>query len=166
VRRVLYYDILEKHPQFCELYDIAILFDVIEHIENTKPFLDAAFYHLKPGGVLLVNVPALMALFGEYDMVAGHYRRYTQKTLAEEFAPFDATIADQVYWGFSMIPLLYLRKLVLKGSIDDNQTIRTGFSPPSPIAHAFLKSAMKLETTLLKRPPLGSSVMSAIRKRP
>jgi SAM-dependent methyltransferase len=162
--RILYYDILEKRPEFRERYDVAILFDVVEHIEQTRPFLEAVFFHLKPGGVVLVNVPALMRLFGVYDTMAGHFRRYTQRSLAEEFAPFDATVLDQVYWGFSMVPLLWLRKQVLKGQTDESRAIRTGFQPPSAMAHSILKGAMTLETAILKRPPLGSSVMSAIRR--
>jgi SAM-dependent methyltransferase len=162
--RVLYYDILEKRQEFRDQYDVAILFDVVEHIEKTHPFLDAVFFHLKPGGVLLVNVPALMTLYGAYDTAAGHFRRYTQRTLAEEFAPFNATVLDQVYWGFSMVPLLWLRKQMLRGQTDEARTIRTGFRPPSTMAHLILKGAMTLETAIMKRPPLGSSVMSAVRK--
>jgi SAM-dependent methyltransferase len=164
VRRVLYYDILEKREEFRDRYDIIVLFDVIEHIEHTKPFVDAVLFHLKPGGVLLVNVPALMRLYGRYDTAAGHYRRYTKRTLAEEFAPFDVTVVDQVYWGFTMVPLLLLRKLLLRNDLSDDRTIRTGFSPPSPAAHTLLKGAMAIETQVLKRPPVGSSVLSAIRK--
>jgi len=164
--RLLYYDILEKRAEFREQYDVIILFDVIEHIEHTRPFLEAVFFHLKPGGFVLVNVPALMGLFGVYDTVAGHYRRYTRRTLAEEFRSFDATVADQVYWGFSMVPLLWLRKQLLRGKNDEVETIRTGFLPPSPIAHSLLKSVMAIESTVLPRPPFGSSVMGAIRKNP
>ena len=80
--RVLYYDVLEKREEFRDRYDVAILFDVIEHIEPTRPFLDAVLFHLKPGGILLVNVPALMTLFSVYDKVAGHYRRYDRQMLA------------------------------------------------------------------------------------
>jgi SAM-dependent methyltransferase len=163
--RVLYYDIVEKRPEFREQYDVIILFDVIEHIEPTRPFLEAALFHLKPGGVVLVNVPALRGLFSVYDTVAGHYRRYTLDTLAAEFASFDVSVVDRVYWGFSMVPLLWLRKQVLRGQTDANQTIRTGFVPPSPAAHALLKAGMKIETAVLKRPPIGSSAMMAIRRR-
>jgi SAM-dependent methyltransferase len=163
--RILYYDILERRPEFRERYDVAILFDVVEHIEDTSPFLEAVFFHLKPGGVALINVPALMTLFGAYDTIAGHFRRYTQRTLAEEFARLDATVLESVYWGFSMVPLLWLRKQVLRGQTDAVHTIRTGFRPPSTMAHALLKTAMNLETAVLKRPPLGSSVMSAVRKK-
>ena len=164
VRRVLYYDILEQRREFHERYDVILLFDVIEHIEHTRPFVDAVLFHLKPGGVVLVNVPALMTLFGRYDTAAGHFRRYTKRTLADEFKPFDVTVVDQVYWGCSMVPLLLLRKLILREDLSEDRTIRSGFYPPSPIAHTLLKTAMNLETSLLKRPPVGSSVMSAFRK--
>ena len=164
--RVLYYDVLEKRAEFRDRYDVAILFDVIEHIEPTRPFLEAVLFHLKPGGVLLVNVPALMTLFSVYDKVAGHYRRYDRQMLANEFAPFDTTVIDQAYWGFSMVPLLLARKFVLRGETDEAQTIRTGFVPPSPAAHALLRRVMTAESSLLGRPPFGSSLLAAVRKNP
>jgi SAM-dependent methyltransferase len=162
--RILYYDILEKRSDFREKYDLTILFDVVEHIENTEPFIEAVLFHLKPGGVALINVPALTALFSTYDTIAGHFRRYTRQTLAKEFERFDVTVIDQVYWGFSMMPLLWLRKRMLRGETNEARVIRTGFRPPSPTAHVLLKAVMTLETAILKRPPLGSSVMAAVRK--
>jgi 2-polyprenyl-3-methyl-5-hydroxy-6-metoxy-1,4-benzoquinol methylase len=52
--------VLEKREEFRNQYDVAILFDVIEHIEPTRPFLEAVLFHLKPGGILLVNEPAFV----------------------------------------------------------------------------------------------------------
>jgi len=63
-----------------------------------------------------------------------------------------------------MVPLLLLRKLVQREELSEDRTIRSGFYPPSPLAHRLLKGAMALETSVLKRPPVGSSVLSAIRK--
>lgn len=162
--RILYYDILEKRADLHQRYDVVILFDVIEHIEPTGPFLEAVFSHLKPGGIVLVNVPALMSLFGVYDTVAGHYRRYTQATMAKEFANLNATVLDQVYWGFSTVPLVWLRKYVLRPQTSQARAIQTGFSPPSKLVHSILWRTMAIETALIRRPPLGTSVMSAIRK--
>jgi SAM-dependent methyltransferase len=162
--RVLYYDLLEERRDFKGAYDVAILFDVLEHIEDTQPFLKAVLYHLKPGGVLLVNVPALMALYGVYDEVAGHYRRYTKATLAREFAALDATVLRQTYWGFTMVPLLWARQKLLRGRTRHDEVIRTGFVPPHPWVHGALRATMAAELALIKHPPLGSSVMFAIRK--
>jgi SAM-dependent methyltransferase len=164
MERVLYYNILEETPEFRERYDVVLLFDVLEHIEDTKPFLKSVLFHLKPGGVLLINVPALMPLYGMYDTLVGHHRRYTRQTLAGEFDPFDVTVVDQVYWGFSMVPVLWLRKQVLGEHTGGADAIRVGFVPPSPIAHSILKGIMSVETSLLKRPPFGSSLMGAFRK--
>jgi 2-polyprenyl-3-methyl-5-hydroxy-6-metoxy-1,4-benzoquinol methylase len=162
--RIFYYDLLEKRRAFKDGYDVAILFDVLEHIEETQAFLEALLYHLKPGGVLLVNVPALMTLYGVYDEVAGHYRRYTKATLAQEFVHLDVTMVRQLYWGFSMLPLLWLRQRLLHSRTRRDQVIRTGFVPPHPWVHSALRATMAVETALIKSPPLGSSVMCAVRK--
>jgi len=162
--RILYYDILEERRDLAAAYDVIILFDTLEHIEHTQPFLKAVFHHLKPGGVLLTNVPALMGLFGIYDKVAGHYRRYTTATLAREFTAFDVTVLDQLYWGFTMVPLLWLRERVLSDAMGDDAVIQKGFVPPHPVVHSLLKAVMKVETAIVKRPPLGSLVMNAVRK--
>ena len=164
LERVLYYDVLERREEFRSHYDVALLFDVIEHIEQPGPFIDAVLFHLKPGGILLVNVPALMSLFSVYDEVAGHYRRYDRLMLATEFSGFDVTVVEQVYWGLTMVPLLMARKVVLRGETSEAQTIRTGFVPPSRAAHALLKRVMAAESGLVSRPPFGSSLLAAVRK--
>lgn len=164
--RILYYDILEERRDLADAYDVVILFDTLEHIEHTHAFLKAVFHHLKPGGVLLTNVPALMTLFGVYDKVAGHYRRYTKETLAREFTPFDVTVVEQVYWGFTMVPLLWMRQQRLRDHMSEAAVIQKGFVPPHPWVHALLKAVMTVETRFMKRPPVGSSVMSAVRKNP
>jgi len=164
LERVLYYDVLERSAEFRGRYDVAILFDVVEHIEHPRPFLEAVLLHLKPGGTLLVNVPALMTLFSGYDVVAGHYRRYDKAMLAAEFSGLDATVVDQAYWGFTMVPLLIGRKFALRHETGEAQTIRTGFVPPSPFAHRLLKGLMTIETALVQRPPFRSSLLAAIRR--
>jgi len=161
--RIFYYDVRERRPDFKDAYDLTILFDVLEHIEDTRPFLEAVLYHTKPGGVLLVNVPALMTFYSVYDEVAGHFRRYSKETLSQEFVGLDATIVRQLYWGFSMLPVLWVRQQLLRGKRRD-QVIQSGFVPPNLIIHTLLKAAMVTELAVIKSPPLGSSVMCAIRK--
>jgi SAM-dependent methyltransferase len=61
-------------------------FDVVEHIEEPKEFLDEVHRVLRPGGKLIVTVPAFTLLWGDEDDVAGHFRRYTRSSLSMEFA--------------------------------------------------------------------------------
>jgi SAM-dependent methyltransferase len=163
--RVLYYDILEQRAGFVAAYDVVILFDVLEHIDATQPFLDAVLNHVKPGGFLLVNVPALGSLFSAYDRAAGHLRRYDRLALAAELAPSRLEIRDMRYWGLSLVPLLALRKLLLSRVGSTDTVIRTGFRPPGQVAHALLKGVMRIETLLAGGgTPMGSSLLLAGRK--
>src|SRR3989304_4840876 len=106
------------------------LFDVLEHIDLTESFLRAALHHLKPGGLLMLNVPSLELLYSRYDTAAGHHRRYRKRTLRVEVEPLGMKVEDIRYWGMSMVPLLLLVKLLLARSADDDDAIiRKGFRP-------------------------------------
>ena len=57
------------------------LFDVIEHIEDDLAFLRSMRNLLKPGGRLYATVPAYPLLWSGEDPAAGHFRRYTGKSI-------------------------------------------------------------------------------------
>ncbi len=163
---IRYYDVEERRPAYLDSYDVITCSDVIEHIEDPTPFLDAVVAHLKPGGLLLLSVPALPGLHSAYDEAAGHVRRYTRASLSAECDGLDLEVIETRYWGLSMVPLLALRKLWVQRPGEGASVLRDGFVPPGRIAHAALRSVMRVETRLLRRPALGSSVMLAARRRP
>lgn len=159
------YDIHDRRDELREAYDFLVLFDVIEHIEETKPFLDSALYHLKPGGLLFVNVPAFGWLYSRYDRVAGHVRRYHKTQLRYELEASDVLVLDMRYWGLSLIPLLVLRKALLAFKArEEDEVIRFGFKPPSTLLSNLLSMLMVVETTLLQRTPFGTSLLAVARK--
>lgn len=164
--RLLYYDITDRKPEMHEFYDVIVLFDVLEHIENTKPFIEALLYHLKPGGHLLVNVPALQPLYSVYDKVQGHCRRYNKESLASEFKDFPMEIKQVSYWGLANVPIILARKLWLALTPEQNpeQLFQQGFKPPGTILNQALLRLMKIEMGLLNHPWLGSSVLMTCRK--
>jgi SAM-dependent methyltransferase len=163
--RIFLYDVLEKRERFREAYDLILLFDVLEHVEPTARFLEAVLYHLKPGGHLLLNVPALPSLYGRYDVAAGHHRRYGRASLLAELRGLPLLPLEARYWGLSLVPLAAARKLLLGVGRSAEHTIERGFEPPGRLAHALLKGWMELETRLLRRPPLGASLLLLARKR-
>lgn len=159
--RHLYYDVRDRRPDLLGAYDAAILYDVIEHVEHPQALLDSVARHLKPGGLLLLNVPALQSLFSAFDVAAGHYRRYDRRTLADELAGWE--ILDLRYWGFALVPLLWVRKLLLRAPTDE--TIRRGFGPPGGFTRFCLRSLAAVETALLPRGPVGTSLLAIARAR-
>jgi 2-polyprenyl-3-methyl-5-hydroxy-6-metoxy-1,4-benzoquinol methylase len=64
-----------------KLFDVILYIDVIEHIEKDDEELRLATQFLKPGGILIILVPALQWLFSPFDQAIGHYKRYTMTTL-------------------------------------------------------------------------------------
>ncbi len=157
--RLFFYDIFDQEPSMLGRYDAVFLLDVLEHIEDDKSFLEAALRHLRPGGVMIVNVPASMSLYSRYDTVAGHVRRYRGATLGRVFR--EAGLEPDVlrYWGMSMVPVLLVRKacLNIKGP---EETIRFGFAPPNAAANMVLTSLMKIETALPFAAPFGTSLLA------
>jgi SAM-dependent methyltransferase len=84
-------DILQldlAHPDFQseyftvkEKFDSIFLLNVLEHLEDDHAAIANCGYMMKPGGNLVVLVPAYRWLYCSLDKELGHYRRYTQKTL-------------------------------------------------------------------------------------
>jgi SAM-dependent methyltransferase len=163
--RVLCYDVLEPAPELLGRYEVVLLFDVLEHIADPRPFVRALSRHLRPGGHLFVNVPAGPWLFAAYDAAAGHVRRYDRASLAAELATGDLELRDLRYWGLALVPLLLARKLLVRSAGSNGACVRRGFEPPGRLVHALLHAVLRAETSVLARPPLGASLLLAGRRR-
>ncbi len=74
-----------------EQYDFACAFEVLEHMEDDVKALEQWRELVRPGGSLVLSVPAHPRLYGPWDELAGHYRRYRRAELEErlERAGFD-----------------------------------------------------------------------------
>ena len=75
---VVYSDITELSKMSS---DFIYTLNVLEHIENDHQALFQLFATLRPGGRLLVYVPAFAILYTSMDRKVGHYRRYSRKSL-------------------------------------------------------------------------------------
>jgi len=70
------------------LFDLVLLLDVIEHIEDDAGFLDGSVLpHLSPSSLVVVSVPAYQALFTSHDEALAHHRRYSPRRLRDLLAP-------------------------------------------------------------------------------
>jgi hypothetical protein len=157
-----YYDILERHVAFEERYSSIFLFDVLEHIQDEDAFLRAALFHLSKDGVLYVNVPALHVLYSAYDIAAGHVRRYNIETLRRIAARNGLTILEWTYWGLPLIPLLFLRKLLLASARNQN-VIQRGFDPGTVSLNEVMMVWSRCEW--IPQKISGTSLMAALKRQ-
>ncbi|MEO8416363.1 MAG: class I SAM-dependent methyltransferase [Ginsengibacter sp.] len=77
-------------------YDSILYIDVIEHIADDTVELRNAYKILKPGGRLIILVPAHNALYSSFDKALGHYRRYNKQML-KSILPANMLIENLYY---------------------------------------------------------------------
>lgn len=65
-------------------FDFIYSLNTLEHIEDDKAVFADFFQWLKPGGTLLIYVPAVPHLYSRFDASIGHFRRYTRTELIEK----------------------------------------------------------------------------------
>ncbi|MDA0679085.1 MAG: class I SAM-dependent methyltransferase [Proteobacteria bacterium] len=77
----------KAHKDLAEVADSSIdyLFtlNVLEHIEDDSSALREIFRVVRPGGRLLIYVPAFMSLYTSMDLHVGHHRRYRMAQLVD-----------------------------------------------------------------------------------
>jgi SAM-dependent methyltransferase len=151
-------------------YDAVLALDVIEHLDDDKLAVGRLGTLLRPGGILIVSVPALPDLFSEFDRIQGHRRRYLPDDLRRVFAGSGLNIERILWWGQWLVPLLVRQRATLKPRPGD---------PASEVYRRYLKLPpwpLTLPLTLLfrleERPALrcrlktGTSLFAVGRKPP
>lgn len=106
----------EKLPQTIPdgSQDAICLFDVLEHTQNDLLAIEHLARKLKPGGRLILTVPAYMFLWGQQDEVSLHYRRYTKRSLAAKLRKSGFTIERATYFNTLLFPPIAAFRLLAR----------------------------------------------------
>ncbi|HEX8737913.1 MAG TPA: methyltransferase domain-containing protein, partial [Pyrinomonadaceae bacterium] len=94
--------------------DSIIYVNVLEHIEDDRHELKLIYDSLSDGGRCFLFVPALMALYGEFDRKLGHYRRYTKKELEDKCQAAGFKLLKSKYFDFAGVVPWYVNYRLLK----------------------------------------------------
>jgi SAM-dependent methyltransferase len=142
---------------------VVVLADVIEHIDDEGPCLDAAHRALAPGGALIVTVPAYMFLWGPSDELNHHKRRYTADRLRRVIEP-KFSIEHLTYFNtmlFGLVVAGRIAEVLLRRAGDDTAKL-----PPAPLNRA-LAAVFRTEASIVPRRqlPFGVSLLCIARKR-
>lgn len=90
------------------------LFDVLEHLDDDESTLRALFRALRPGGMLVLTVPAHPSLFDEADVIAGHRRRYRSGQLRERLVSAGFEVARLTHFMAPLACVLAALRLALR----------------------------------------------------
>jgi hypothetical protein len=69
---------------------------------------------LKPGGLIILTVPAHSWLWSRDDVIAGHYKRFTKKHLKNAFLSSGLQPLHLRYFFSAILPFLLLRSWIKK----------------------------------------------------
>lgn len=149
-------------------FEAACLFDVIEHLDAPASALREALRCVRPGGLLVGTVPALMWLWSGIDERAGHKVRYTTRTLSALLRGVEgAAPVEVVPFNRALVPLIWLQRRVVGRAADTAHAVQNLAVPAWPV-NAALGGLVMLEqglSPLLDRSGLqGSSLWFALRR--
>ena len=89
-----------------EFFDLILVADVIEHVEDDMAILQYLSELLNKNGQILITVPAFDFLFSNKDKVLRHYRRYTKKNIKKIISKYFNITKLSYYNFFLFIPIV------------------------------------------------------------
>jgi len=131
-------------------YDLIGAFDVIEHIDDDQAALASIARRLKPGGKLVVTVPAHQWMWSAHDVVNHHKRRYSKRALRALVQGSSLKLERSGYFNSLLFPLAVAERLSSKLRGKDDADL----SLPPRLLNAALERVFALERHLVARLPL------------
>ena len=142
--------------------DVALLLDVLEHVDDEAAVLQAAHDTLAPGGTLVVTVPAYAWLWSSHDVAVGHRRRYTAASLRAALTAAGFAVMHLSYFNILLLPAI----AVVRGWKRLRRDPRHDLVRPPAVLNATLARVFALEAALVPRVrvPAGASLVAVARR--
>jgi SAM-dependent methyltransferase len=142
-------------------FDLVALLDVLEHVEDDRAALRSIARRLKPGGALLLTVPAFPWMWSAHDVVNHHHRRYTKNTLRAAITEAGLNASFMGYFNSILFPAAAGARLAgrLAGKEGSDDKL-----PPRPV-NALFETLFRLERHAIGRLPFspGVSIAAVVR---
>jgi 2-polyprenyl-3-methyl-5-hydroxy-6-metoxy-1,4-benzoquinol methylase len=145
-------------------FDVVLLTDVLEHIENDTDSARSALNLLRPGGIVVATVPAYQWLYSPRDVQHHHFRRYSKQKFSKLWKHADAEVLLLSHYNTVLFAPAATIRMASKFVIRSNKCGDLAV-PPRPINQTLAK-VMGSEANLLGRFPMpfGLSLVTVTKK--
>jgi ubiquinone/menaquinone biosynthesis C-methylase UbiE len=169
------FDVTDPMPFDDNSFDAVTALDVIEHNEDDMAILTDSYRVLKPGGHIIITVPAFMWLWSHNDDINAHVRRYTAREIKQKLSQTGFKVKRVTYNNFFVFPmaaaLILLRrsskaKPELASHHLDEEEYQVEMEPASPPVNAVLTVVGQVEAALIRwvNLPIGTSLIAVGQK--
>jgi len=148
------------------VFDLVSAFDVVEHCDPEAVVLGELGRVLRPGGCLLLSVPAYQWAWSDHDVRAGHVRRYTRPRLVAAVERAGFTVLRSTYGFAGVFPMFAGERLVRRVRRSTTSHSVQRLPEPGPTAERALLALSRAEARWLGSHDVafGSSVFLAAGK--
>ncbi len=145
-------------------FDMVVALDILEHLDDDQGAARELHRVCKPGGVLVVFVPALALLFGFQDEVALHRRRYGREQLRALIAGAGFGIERLTFFNTFLFPPILAARLLM--NVRRPKELKSENEVGGPITNRILETIFSAEAPLVSRfnLPVGVSLACLARR--
>jgi len=132
-------------------FDLIVMLDVLEHIDDDNMSLQVLHEHVKDNGVLLITVPAYQFLWGYHDEVHHHKRRYNVSRMKNLLKQTGWKITYISYFNTLLFPLAFIIRIKQKIFPSTNEEV---IKVPNKWLNILFEKIFSLECHLIRHFPL------------
>jgi SAM-dependent methyltransferase len=135
--------------------------------DEQRHILNLCAQALAPGGLLILNLPALRAFRGVHDVSVGIARRFSEREVRALLSSTGLVMVRLCYWPFFLSPLIYARRLSQRLRLRRSSEVEVRSDvdlPPAPLNWTF-EWLTRMENAALPWKPFGSSLFVTATKR-
>jgi SAM-dependent methyltransferase len=154
----------ERLPFANASFDAVVGLDVFEHLRHDDHAFSEAARVLRPGGVVVLSVPAFGWLWGPHDTALHHFRRYRCSEVRRKLTDAGLEVETLSYAVFWLFPLVMVSRVLEKLRPGPAKASLPRF--PAAVNQAFSKLLTAEGNRIVSggRWPWGSSVVAVARK--
>lgn len=158
-------DIFPQHT-----FDCIISNDTLYHVaeQQRAQFLQQAAARLAPGGLLILNLPALQCLRGSHDKAVGITHRFTKSEISGLAERAGLDVLQLRYWPFTLTPAIWLVR-TWQRMFQNNHTVaerpKSDLKSYSKGLNRALYTLLQFEARYLPAAPFGSSLFVTLARR-
>ncbi len=148
--------------------DLALMMDVLEHVEDDAALVAATAEHLRPGGRVLVTVPAFAWLWSGHDEFLGHRRRYTLAQLEARLSEAGLVVERGHYYFGLVLPVAAVQRAGdrLRAQRGSGGAPASKLAVHQPLTNRVLGALCRAELGFQRRNRLAGLTVFGVGRRP